>query len=239
MLKFYQFKISKKAKISNYSPFCVKLELYLRASKIPHKVDTPSGNPTKGAPQGKLPYIEDGEQKLGDSELIINYLNKQYGVHIDSHLNEEQKHQNWVYKKLLEDSLAWTLLYYRWVDDRFWAYNKTILFGSLPSFFQNIIPNFVRKGVLKSAYAQGISRYDKNEVENIARKGIEALSYFLGDKKYFFGDQFSSLDASAYGMLAQFKRTDINPPLNALVQDYPNLVNYITRMTEEFFPERV
>jgi len=239
MIKFYQFACSKKAKVSNYSPFCLKLETYLRATKTPHKVISPKGNPTKNAPKGKLPYIEDGDTKIGDSELIIDYLKKSYAIDADSHLSVEQKHQVWVYKKLAEDSLGWVMLYYRWVDNRYWRHNKTILFGKLPTVLNNIIPGIVRKGVLKTAHYHGISRHTNEEIENIARKGIASIASFLGNDKYFFGEKFSSLDAVMYGMLAQFSRTDINPPLCSLVQDYPNLINYLTRMTEEYFPERV
>lgn len=54
--------------VLNASPFCMKLELYLRLAKIPY--ETKLANPLK-APNGKVPYIKDGDQTIGDSSFII------------------------------------------------------------------------------------------------------------------------------------------------------------------------
>jgi glutathione S-transferase len=50
--------------IPNLSPFCSKLETWLRIAGIPYDVvDTP--NPRK-SPKGKLPFIEDAGLRIGD-----------------------------------------------------------------------------------------------------------------------------------------------------------------------------
>ena len=57
-LKLFQFNSAFGAR--NISPFCFKLETYLRMSGIEHEIVW-SGS-TRNAPKGKLPYIEDDSQ---------------------------------------------------------------------------------------------------------------------------------------------------------------------------------
>jgi hypothetical protein len=53
--------------IPNLSPFCCKLETWLRIAQIPYAViDTP--DPRKG-PKRKLPFIEDAGVRIADSSL--------------------------------------------------------------------------------------------------------------------------------------------------------------------------
>ncbi len=58
--------------LPNASPFCLKLETYLRLAKIPYETKFVM-NPKK-APKAKLPAIKIEDKKLGDSELIIDFL---------------------------------------------------------------------------------------------------------------------------------------------------------------------
>ena len=58
----------------NLSPFCTKLECYLRMAEIPYKT---AAMQLGKAPKGKIPYVElsDGT-RLGDSQLIIEHLER-------------------------------------------------------------------------------------------------------------------------------------------------------------------
>ena len=58
--------------LPNASPFCMKLETYLRMTGLPFEV-RPVTDPRR-APKGKLPYIDDGGTVLADSNLILDYL---------------------------------------------------------------------------------------------------------------------------------------------------------------------
>src|SRR5829696_6683909 len=57
----------------NLSPFCIKLETYLRIAEIPYKL----GKFSRGdAPKGKVPYIHLDGTFIGDSHLIIEELER-------------------------------------------------------------------------------------------------------------------------------------------------------------------
>ncbi len=71
MLKLYQ--LERTWGIPNLIHFCCKIETYLRMADIEYEVKTIL---PLTAPKGKLPYIEDGEIKLENSQFIIQYLKK-------------------------------------------------------------------------------------------------------------------------------------------------------------------
>ncbi len=60
--------------IPNPSPFCMKLETWLRMAGLPFEV-VRVVDPRKG-PKGKVPWIDDGNQTIADSGFIIEYLEK-------------------------------------------------------------------------------------------------------------------------------------------------------------------
>ena len=101
MLKLFQFHPA--FGVRNMSPFCLKLETWLRMTGIEYEIVWTSD--TRSAPKGKLPYIVDGEVTLGDSTLIIEYLKGKYGDILDAALSLEQRVQAHVWRKLFEESL--------------------------------------------------------------------------------------------------------------------------------------
>jgi glutathione S-transferase len=56
--------------LSDFSPFCVKVETYLRMTKVPFRVVVADG---RKAPKQKLPVIEDGGKIVCDSRDIIDH----------------------------------------------------------------------------------------------------------------------------------------------------------------------
>lgn len=63
--------------LPNASPFCMKLETYLRMAEIPYQIKAAS---FAQAPNGKIPYIEHNGRLIGDSSLIIDYLKQTFGI---------------------------------------------------------------------------------------------------------------------------------------------------------------
>ena len=101
------------------SPFCIKLEVYLRMAEVPF--DKRSGNPRE-APKGKLPYVdfEDG-QRLGDSGFIIDRLEAQRGAPLNEHLDPLGQARELAVRTMLEESFYHCLAYFRWLDDTNWS----------------------------------------------------------------------------------------------------------------------
>ncbi|TKW78041.1 MAG: glutathione S-transferase family protein, partial [Bradyrhizobium icense] len=67
------------------------------------------------APRGQLPYIVDGNDTVGDSGTIIDYVTKKYGVTLDAQLTPAQRTTNLLVSRMLDD-LYWVMSYSRWKD---------------------------------------------------------------------------------------------------------------------------
>src|SRR6201985_1415965 len=55
------------------------------------------------APRGQLPYIVDGDDTVGDSETILAFVAKKYGVTLDAKLTAAQRTQNLLITRTLDD----------------------------------------------------------------------------------------------------------------------------------------
>ena len=231
MIHLYQF--APVWGIPNLSPFCVKLETYLRMANLPYEKH--STLPLKG-PKGKLPFIEDQGNKIADSRFIVDYLKETYGDTLDRDLDPSQKAIVEAMLRLIEDNLYWVGIYTRWgKKDANWEENKKAIFGGLPPVLRNIIPIVVRKQMMKQIYGHGMGRHTEEEIFHIGKKGLQSLSDFLADKPYFMGDKPTSLDASAFGLLVNTLRCPIESPIKEYAKGHQNLVDFCDRMMEQYY----
>ena len=66
------------------SPFCLKLETFLRMNRLPFEVVP--GASLDQSPKGGLPYIEFEGRPLGDSGFIIAFLKQRFAIDPDARL---------------------------------------------------------------------------------------------------------------------------------------------------------
>src|SRR3974377_1048074 len=71
------------------------------------------------APRSQLPYIVDGADIVGASELIIAYVTQKHRITIDAALTPAQRTTNLLITRMLDD-LYWVMSYSRWKDTRYW-----------------------------------------------------------------------------------------------------------------------
>ena len=235
MLKLYQF--PRRWDLPNASPFCVKLEAFLRLHNIPH--ETVFTLDMKAAPKHKLPYIEDDHGKLGDSNLIIEYLCRKYRIDPDAALTAEQRAVSLAFRRLCEENLFWVILYARWRDPKGWKVLRDVVFAKMkaPFFVRRSIANKRQKKIIDYLHAQGMGRHSAEEIYRIGCQDVQALSDFLSDKPYFFGYTPTLLDVVAFSFLLNVMYVPIESPVKELAHNLPNLVNYMQRMREKLFPD--
>lgn len=221
--------------IPNLSQFCVKTETYLRMAKLPYQIA--EAFPFQG-PKRKLPYIVDGGHKVGDSRLILIHLQSTYGNGLDAHLAPEAVAIAKGYQRLLEEHLYWIGMMTRWnYTEANWQVNKQAIFGSLPPVARDLAAAAYRNRIKGQIKGHGTGRLSTEEAFALGREDLNALAYFLADKSFFMGEQPSSLDASAYGILINTLGCPIESPLKDHALSKPNLVAYCQRMQGAFFPE--
>lgn len=232
MLRLYQFE--RTWGIPNLSHFCCKIETYLRMAGIEYEI-----KPTLPltAPKGKLPYIEDDDTKLGDSQFIIQHLKTNYN-NLDEGLNKAELALSLAMQRLLEEHLYWVSMYSRWLyTDTNWQINKKAIFGVMPPVIRDIAAVYFRNKIKKQIYGHGIGRHDTEEIFKLGMLDIDALSSCLGDKKYFLGEQPTTLDASAFGILISTIGCPIESPLKEYGLSKDNLTNFVAHIKTHFFSD--
>ena len=100
---------------------------------------------------------------------------------------------------------------------------------------RGLVASRARKGIRKALYAQGMGRHSRDEIYEIGKADLTAVSMWLGDKPFFMGATATSVDASAYSFLANI----LVPPLKFPLQDHgmslPNLSAYCERMKKKYY----
>ena len=67
---------------------------------------------------------------------------------------------------------------------------------------------------------------------------LQALSLFLGDKKYLHGEAMTTTDCCAFGHLCQILFIPINHPHKDFIDsECPNLPPYVERIKAELWPD--
>ncbi len=217
------------------SPFVLKVDAYMRMAGVPFEYKNGIDN-LKIAPKKKLPIILDGERIVPDSQQIIEYLKTEKNADLDSWLSAEQKAVSYLVTKSIDENFYWCLVNSRWVNMDTWPTTRETLFSDMPFPLKQILPGVIRKGVIKDIKAHGMGRHSNTELLHIGVQNLQSLSDLLADKPFFMGDQPCSLDAAAYGILAELILATVDNDLNDAARQYPNLVAFCDRIKAQYFP---
>jgi glutathione S-transferase len=234
MIKLYQF--ARAFGLPNPSPFCMKIECALRMSGLEYEaVECPI--PAK-APKGKLPYIEDGDARLADSELILDYLRDRRGFDPDKHLSAAQKAVSRAFQALFDERFYWVMIQNRWVDPLNWPATREKFFAWVPALVRRPLAEWVRRGLAKELYWHGLGRHAPEEIHAFGIADIDALAAWLGDKPYFHGDEPTRIDACLTAYLNNLLLVPVSRnPVREAAARHPNLVAYAERTLRRWFPE--
>lgn len=222
--------------LPNFSPFCMKLETYLRLAGLPYEVV--KGEHVFNSPSGKLPYIRDRGRVVTDSSQIIDYLKAQYGDPLDERLTPAQRATALAFQRLVEESLYWAALYSRWLDARNWPSVRQAVFGHLSPPLRRLVPAMARAKLRRDARGQGIGRHGEDELYAIGCHDVDAVATALGEQPYFLGDAPTSIDATMFGFLANLIWVPLDSPIKRQAAKYPQLDAYCRRMWARCFAER-
>lgn len=233
MISLYQFPPA--FGLPNASPFCMKLELYLRMAGLPYR--NRYTLELHKAPKGKLPWIEDDGTQVADSGLIIDHLQHKYGDPLDGELTSRQDAEALAIRRLLEEHLYWTVLHARWITEAGWAMTRPAFFGVMPWPLRAIVPRLARRGIRNELHGHGMGRHAPAQIEALGVADVDALAALLGDQAFFLGAKATSIDAVAAAFLANILMVPLETPIKAAAAGHANLVAYCRRMADRYFPE--
>ena len=222
--------------VPNISPFCTKLETYLRMAEIPYQVAgvVPA---TRRSSLGKVPFIVFEGRTLADSSLIITFLKERLGDPLDGQLSPRERAVGHLVQRTLEEGSYWAIIYARWHDDANFEVMRQVYFErTVGRALRWIIPDLVRRRLLAALHLQGTSQNDRAWVFSTVARDVAAVSELLGDKPYLFGDAPTSYDAVVYAMCAGIWRT---PFAKDFAPAPANIEALIARIEQRYFPELV
>jgi glutathione S-transferase len=233
MIKLYQY--PSVWSLPNPSPFCMKMETYLRMSKLPFATVSII-NPRK-SPKGKLPFIIDDETLISDSGFIIDHLQQKYGITLDDHLTDEQKAHALALRRMIEEHLYWIIVYSRWIDIRYWPITKEAFFGHLKNPLRYFLTKIIQKNIRRDLYGQGIGRHSADEIYQLGIDDLRAINILLEQTQFCMGNEPSSIDACVYAFLASILQSPIPSPLQDYAESQPTLLHYCEHMKQTFYFE--
>jgi glutathione S-transferase len=209
------------------SPFCIKLESWLRMAGLPYEVRALQGLPR--SPTRKIPYVElpDG-RLLADSGAIIDTLTAERGVTLDEGLSEQQRGLANAVTRMLEDHFYWALVWDRWMVPAHWAKTRVVYFGRLAPPLRWLVPAMVNRFVRRSLDGQGFGRIGEAAILARAERDLAALEGLLGDEEHLLGRP-ATVDATIHAFLVSALRPPFDGPLQRMVARHAALTTFCER----------
>lgn len=215
------------------SPFVMKAEVQLQMAGLAY--DKVASIPPQ-APNGKLPYLVDGEETISDSTFIRAHVERSYGIDLDAGLDARQRAEAWAIERLLEDHLYFAMVWFRWIDPDNFAKGPSQFASGATEVEREQMRRLLQDRKQADLRAQGIGRHTPDQIATLGERSIDALARLLGDRRHLMGEASSGVDATAFAMLAGVSTPFFDTPLRRAVEARPNLVDYVERMMRRHFP---
>lgn len=219
----------------NLSPFCTKLECYLRMAEVPYRT---AAMQIGKAPKGKIPYVAlpDG-QRMGDSQLIIEQLERGLVAEgkppLDAGLSARDLATAHLTRRALEEGFYFVTIYARWRTDEGFAAMRE----ELKKFVPGIIVPFVRRDTRKKLHSQGTGRHTLEEAMALGGGDLDACAELLGDRPFLLGDAPRTVDCTVFAFLEATLGFPVDTPLKARAASHANLVAYRKRIRDRWWKD--
>lgn len=218
--------------VANVSPFCLKLETYLRMTGVPYTARVAD---FRKAPKGKIPFIEEEGRVLGDSQLIIEHFKHKHGDTLDARLSQEDMAKGHMLRRMLEESTYWHIVHERWAREEGWRSYKPIFLAIFPPVVGQVVVPAIRRKVIQALRAHGLGRHQPEEILELGKADVSAVASMLGDKPFLFGEQPTSFDAVAYAFIASITAFPVDSAFKRYTQEQQSLVRFVERFHQRYF----
>jgi glutathione S-transferase len=218
----------------NLSPFCAKLECYLRMAGISYK---PAAFGRGESPKGKMPYIRIDGELLGDSQLIIEELERRLAKEgkrpLDDGLPARDHAIARLVRRTLEEAYYFIGMYARWKTDEGYKIQREE-FGK---FIPKIIVPLIRRDILKKLHHQGTGRHSYEEATAMGAADMDAVAELLGDRPFLLGDAPRTVDATVFAFLEATLGYPVDSEIKKHAASHANLVAYRKRIRDRWWTD--
>ena len=214
-------------------PFALKLLAWLELAGVPYE-QVIEANPRKG-PKGKNPWIELDGERIGDSEVIIDLLERRLGIDLNDGLSPDQISVGLAWRRTFEEHfhqvLEWELFFLPGPA----AWMQSSLRSQMPAALARPVFFLMRRQLRRQLYARGIARHTPEVIAQKGRSDLDALSLFLGERLFLLADRPTSADTAVFGLVAPMVYWPMETPVATYARSLPNVRAYCDRMRERCF----
>jgi len=221
----YQFK--RAFGLPNMSPYCLKVEAFLRANKIQYEVV--EDNFQRGE-KGLLPFIELNGEHVADSEFIIQHVSAHFNIKENS--SKEVAAAGRAVSRMTDNEISQIQGKFKSKEDEFL---KLLLGHLIPGFLVPLAIPIAR--IMMSKRLRGYGGFSEAELKQLYRKNLQAISDLIGDKKYLGGDTPNLGDFSVFSQIATMYYLPCHNDLNSIVDEYPNVKKVMNAIIREYFAD--
>lgn len=217
--------------LRNVSPFCLKVEMALHWLGLDYQIEEMS-DPRK-APKGKLPFIDVNGEKIADSEIILEYLDRSNDGKLFGNLSDDQIARGTAYTRLAEDHLYWIMVASRWLDDEWWPNVVEGFFGSMPFPLKQLVKTVARSQVRKTYDLQGLGKHSLQEQKDFASRDLDALNRAVKGSRFLLGEELTVFDFAVAALISGAVDNKPDTWLTPMIREFPELCDYAERVQQE------
>ena len=223
----YQFK--RNIHVPNLSPFCMKVELFMRANKIDYEIVEGNFNRSH---KGLLPFIELNGEQIADSEFIIHTLAEKYNV--KENLPKERAGSLRALSRMFDEEVFRIQMKYKVRAEEI----VRIMLTDLPDFLIPLIHPIIKLVIAWRLSWSGYGAHSDEELLQMYRRDLQATVDILGDNKYFGGDKLVMADCVVYGQLASIYLLPAETLVHEMIRkEFPILGKYVENVTTQFYAD--
>ncbi|KAK9837988.1 hypothetical protein WJX74_009110 [Apatococcus lobatus] len=220
------------------SPFTTKIEAYLRMAGLPYKNKS---SDLASSPNGRIPWMQHGNQQISDSRFIVRFLHNTYGSQLRTREPQDPVDQalSTTIQRLCEQHMYFTSLYHvaSTPDGRQQAVK---MFGSMASWpMVEVLTRAWSQGRTTQLRYQGVLTNSHEDINLLIAEDLAALSALLGDKTYFLGPQPTVADACVFGFIQTHTHGLDDTALSRAVKKHQNLVKFADNIQKTYFADRL
>jgi len=234
----YLFQFPRLKALPNLSPFCVKLEAWLRFSDIKYK-NVENLSVMHRSAEGTLPYVELNGVQYNDSAFVIRDLPEKLGIQsLDEGLSNQDKAISLAFERLVENSLFLGSAKFRCehMDEILAMWPSK--FGFVQPLFNLFVKKMMSSKINEKLMVTGLGKHKDDEILGIVSNDLQALSVQLGDKQFLMGDKPTKVDASVFAAVSLILYMPFETPVSQLVKEkFTNLQSYAERIKEKYWPD--
>ena len=198
-----------------------------------------------------MPYIRlnspDGEE-IPDSNVIIDFLRRKYNIDDKEFalLSAEERSVAHAVTRMVEEHTTQIGFYYRY-GLHMQEFNDAVIpadwFGSggggvsIKTWFISKVWTYMMQGTFKRKQKWvPYGRHSNDEKWAFSCEDIQAISWYLGETRYFFGDDATTIECTLFGHLAQFLYIPLDfPQKHYINRKCSNVVAYVERFKEQYW----